>query len=186
MVTKDNKEKNIHHGHAIKRFRHSLGIKQDTLAFDMGITQALISFYEQKKEIDDNMIEKFAAALNIHPSYIKELEEDPVSTIIDSNNYDRSQTTGINNNEILGQIASKENNFTDFKEINESKSNINYITSNNTYTAGDNNNGTIGKGIYNKYETIIPIEKVTELYERIVELEKKRAVFEREKELLKK
>jgi len=32
MGTKDQKLKYTHHGHTIKRFRHTLGIKQEALA----------------------------------------------------------------------------------------------------------------------------------------------------------
>ena len=37
METKEQKLKNTHHGHAIKRFRHTLGIKQEALAAEMGL-----------------------------------------------------------------------------------------------------------------------------------------------------
>ena len=46
METKEQTVKNTHHGHAVKRFRRTLGIKQEALAADMGISQALVSFYE--------------------------------------------------------------------------------------------------------------------------------------------
>jgi hypothetical protein len=34
METKEKTLKNTHHGHAIKRIRHTMGIKQDALAID--------------------------------------------------------------------------------------------------------------------------------------------------------
>ena len=89
METKEKTLKNTHHGHAIKRIRHTLGIKQDALAVDMGISQAQISAYEQKKVIDNDMIEKFAKALNVAPGFIKELEEDPVTVIIENNTFEK-------------------------------------------------------------------------------------------------
>ncbi len=85
METQEKTAKNTHHGHAIKRYRHTLGIKQEALATDMGISQALVSFYEQKKVIDDDMIDKFSQALNVTPALIKGLEEDPVTFIIENN-----------------------------------------------------------------------------------------------------
>lgn len=75
METIEQISKNTHHGHAIKRYRHTLGIKQEALAADMGISQALISFYEKKKVIEDDMVEKIAKALNVALELIKELEE---------------------------------------------------------------------------------------------------------------
>ena len=98
MDTQEKTAKNTHHGHAIKRYRHTLGIKQEALAADMGVSQALVSFYEQKKVIDDEMIGKFATALNIVPEFIKELEEDPVTVIIENNTFEKG-----NNN--VGYIA---------------------------------------------------------------------------------
>ena len=96
METKEKTLKNTHHGHAIKRIRHTMGIKQDALAIDMGISQAQISAYEQKKNIDNDMIEKFAKALNVAPGFIKELEEDPVTVIIENNTFEKGSAAGIN------------------------------------------------------------------------------------------
>lgn len=95
MDTQEKTAKNTHHGHAIKRYRHTLGIKQEALAADMGISQALVSFYEQKKIIEDDMIVKFAKALNIAPEFIKELEEDPVTVIIENNTFENKEGNNI-------------------------------------------------------------------------------------------
>lgn len=89
METQEKTVKNTHHGHAIKRYRHTLGIKQEALAADMGISQALVSFYEQKKVIEDDMIDNFAKALNVAPGLIKELEEDPVTVIVENNTFEK-------------------------------------------------------------------------------------------------
>jgi transcriptional regulator with XRE-family HTH domain len=97
MDTQEKTAKNTHHGHAIKRYRHTLGIKQEALASDMGISQALVSLYEQKKVIDDDMIDKFAKALNVAPEFIKELEEDPVTFIIENNTVEKGGIAGIYN-----------------------------------------------------------------------------------------
>ena len=89
METKEQKLKNTHHGHAIKRFRHTLGIKQEALASEMGLSQALISTYEQRKVLNDEVIERFAKALNVAPELIKDLEEDPVTVIIENNTFEK-------------------------------------------------------------------------------------------------
>jgi len=102
METKVKEKRNTHHGHAIKRYRHTLGIKQEALAMDMGVSQALVSLYEQKKVIEDDMLEKFAEALKIAPEFIKELEEDPVTVIIENNTFEEGSGAAyqnvINNN----------------------------------------------------------------------------------------
>jgi len=87
METLDKKDKNTHHGHAVKRFRHTLGIKQDALAVELGISQAMVSMYESKRVIEDDMIEKFAKILGVAPQIIKDLEEDPVNLIIENNTF---------------------------------------------------------------------------------------------------
>lgn len=95
METQERTSKNTHHGHAIKRFRHTLGIKQEVLAAELGISQTLVSNYEQKSVIEDDMIEKFANALNISPKLIKELEEDPVTVIIENNTFEKGNMGNI-------------------------------------------------------------------------------------------
>ena len=89
METKERTLKNTHHGHAIKRIRHTLGIKQEVLADMMGTTQARISNSEQKKVLEDEMIDKFAKALNVAPELIKELDEDPITVIIENNTFEK-------------------------------------------------------------------------------------------------
>ncbi|HBX19050.1 MAG TPA: transcriptional regulator [Porphyromonadaceae bacterium] len=95
METKEQTVKNTHHGHAIKRFRRTLGIKQETLASEMGLSQALISTYEQRKVLNDDVIEHFAKALNVDPNLIKELEEDPVTFIIENNTFEKGSVSNI-------------------------------------------------------------------------------------------
>ncbi|MDY9919654.1 MAG: helix-turn-helix transcriptional regulator [Proteiniphilum sp.] len=97
METKEQIFRNTHHGHAVKRIRHTLGIKQEVLADMMGTTQARISNSEQKKVLEDEMIDKFAKALNVAPEFIKELEEDPVTFIIENNTFEKGSMAGIYN-----------------------------------------------------------------------------------------
>ncbi|HBN04809.1 helix-turn-helix transcriptional regulator [uncultured Proteiniphilum sp.] len=96
METKEQTLKNTHHGHAVKRFRHALGIKQEVLADMMGTTQARVSNCEQKKVLEDEVIDKFAKALNVAPELIKELEEDPVTVIIENNRLDNNSGSAYN------------------------------------------------------------------------------------------
>ena len=119
METLDKKEKNTHHGHAIKRFRHTLGIKQEALAIDMGITQAMISMYESKKVIEDEMIEKFAKALGVDPELIKELEVDPVTIIVENNNYENNKDTAIATGYIAGDNVVNNNPIEKIAELFE-------------------------------------------------------------------
>jgi len=91
----ETKEKNTHHGHALKRLRKGMGLKQEAVAMSMGVDQSLVSLYEQKKEIDDEMLERFAKALNISPRLIKELEEDPVTIFIENNTFEDGSSNNV-------------------------------------------------------------------------------------------
>ena len=95
MDTQEKTAKNTLHGHAIKR--HTPGMKQEALVADMGISQAFVPFYKQKKVIDDDTIGKFAKALNVASELIKELEEDPGTFIFESNTVEKGGMTGIYN-----------------------------------------------------------------------------------------
>ena len=105
METKEQTVKNTHHGHAVKRFRHTLGIKQEALASMMGLSQALISTYEQRKVLNEDVIERFAKALNVAPELIRELEEDPVTFIVENNTFAEGS---------VGNIALTNENFENF------------------------------------------------------------------------
>jgi transcriptional regulator with XRE-family HTH domain len=121
MDTKEKTAKNTHHGHAIKRYRHSLGIKQEALASDMGISQALVSFYEQKKVIEDDMIDKFAKALNVAPELIKDLEEDPVTFIIENNTFEKGSS---NIGKVDGDHIINNNPIEQILELNKEKTTL--------------------------------------------------------------
>jgi transcriptional regulator with XRE-family HTH domain len=68
----------VHEGRNVKRIREILGIKQETLAFDLGISQQAISALEQKEALDKEMLEKVANALKISPDAIRNFNEEGV------------------------------------------------------------------------------------------------------------
>ncbi|MGV8134976.1 MAG: helix-turn-helix domain-containing protein [Mangrovibacterium sp.] len=67
-----------------------LGIKQNALAAEVGMSQAMISRYKQRKVIEDDVIEKITKVLKVSPEFIKEMEEDPVTVIIENNTFEGS------------------------------------------------------------------------------------------------
>lgn len=87
METTEQTEKNTRHGHSLKRIRKAVGKKQEALAIDLGISQQAVSFYEQKKVIEDDMLEKFAKVLDVPVDLIKEMEEDPLTIIVENNTF---------------------------------------------------------------------------------------------------
>lgn len=119
METIDNRRKSTHHGHAVKRFRQTLGIKQDALAVELGISQAMVSMYESKRMIDDDMIDRFAKVLNVAPQLIKDLEEDPVTVIIENNTFENGSVGNIS---LVDNIINNNNNpIEQILELNKEK-----------------------------------------------------------------
>jgi len=135
MEKLENKEKRTHHGHAIKRLRKSLGIKQIALAIDMGISQQSVSTYEGRSMIEDEMLNRFATVLNVTPDLIKGLEEDPIKIIIENNNFENGSinigmvdgNNIINNNpikEILELSREKETLYDRIFELEKEKNEL--------------------------------------------------------------
>ena len=85
----------IHQGRNIKRFREILGIKQEALAFDMGVSQSSISDYESKETLDDKVLEKIAGFLKVPVEAIKNFDEEQAINVISNtiNNNDNATMT---------------------------------------------------------------------------------------------
>jgi transcriptional regulator with XRE-family HTH domain len=84
-----NTEIKSHYGHNIKRLRDIMGIKQDTLAFALNMSQQNFSNLEQKTDIDHETLEKIAKAMKIPVEAIKNFNEDGVINVI-SNTFNDS------------------------------------------------------------------------------------------------
>lgn len=77
-------ERIIHQGRNIRRFREVLGIKQETLAIELGEgwNQVKISVLEQKEEVEDVLLEKIAKFLNVPVVALKNFDELAAGNII--------------------------------------------------------------------------------------------------------
>jgi transcriptional regulator with XRE-family HTH domain len=69
-------EKTIHEGRNVKRIREILGIKQDALAMELGLSQQAVSALEQKEALDKEVIEKIAKVLKVSSDAIKSFNEE--------------------------------------------------------------------------------------------------------------
>jgi len=94
-MTTDTSPKPVHHGRNVKRIREILGIKQDALANDLGLSQQAISQLEQKEALDADMLEKVAKALKVSPEVIKNFDEEAAIHII-SNTFDSHDNSTLN------------------------------------------------------------------------------------------
>lgn len=79
---------NVSQGANVRRLRQIMGIKQEALAEMLQMTQRGISRIEQRKEIAEDTLEKIANALNVPSRIIKELEENPLSLIVENNTFE--------------------------------------------------------------------------------------------------
>ena len=90
----------IHEGRNIKRFREMLGIKQESLAIDLGDdwTQKKISLLEAKETIDEAVLKQVSGILKIPGEAFQNFDEEQAINII-ANTFDNgSILNGINHN----------------------------------------------------------------------------------------
>jgi transcriptional regulator with XRE-family HTH domain len=90
MVMQQEGTKAVHEGRNVKRIREMLGIKQDSLAMDLGISQQAISALEQKEALDRDMLEKIANALKVPVEAIQNFDEEKAVNVISSTFYDNA------------------------------------------------------------------------------------------------
>lgn len=90
-------EKTIHEGRNVKRIREILGIKQDALAMELGLSQQAVSALEQKEALDKEMIEKIAKVLKVTPDAIKSFNEENTINIFSNTYHDNSSILGTYN-----------------------------------------------------------------------------------------
>src|ERR1700761_1261350 len=93
-------EPTLHIGRKISKIRELRGMKQETLAAELGISQQAVSKIEQSAEVEDEALDKIAKVLGLTPEAIKAFSEDAVFNIIANTFTDNSQ----NNNNYLCTI----------------------------------------------------------------------------------
>lgn len=86
-----------HIGRKISRLRELRGMKQETLAEQLGISQQAVSKIEQSENVEEHTLERIAKALSVTPTAIKNFSEELVINNI-QNNYEGSHTSGPNGN----------------------------------------------------------------------------------------
>ncbi|WP_294471970.1 helix-turn-helix domain-containing protein [uncultured Bacteroides sp.] len=92
----------VHHGRNIRRTRIEKNIKQEALSELVHLSQPAISKYEKMRVIDDEMLQRFARALNVPLDYLKNLEEDAQTVVFENNTVNNSDQGG--NNTHVGYI----------------------------------------------------------------------------------
>jgi transcriptional regulator with XRE-family HTH domain len=75
---------NIHHGKNIKKVREIIGMKQETLASKLDMTQQAISQLEQKEIVDQAFLKDIANAMNVSKDIIERMTEDAANNFINT------------------------------------------------------------------------------------------------------
>lgn len=92
----DFKTRYVDQGANIRTLRQILGLKQETVAKGMGMTQQALSRLEQSPVIKEPTLTKIAEILNVSPKIIQEMENHPTSIVIENNTFQPgSSNTGI-------------------------------------------------------------------------------------------
>ncbi|MBS9461003.1 helix-turn-helix transcriptional regulator [Flagellimonas sp. 389] len=94
------KTKNNHIGRKIGRIRELRGMKQETLAEELGISQQAVSNIENSEKVDDAKLEEIASVLGVTKEGIENFSEEAVFNIINNTFKDNSS----NNNNYLCTI----------------------------------------------------------------------------------
>lgn len=92
-----------HVGRNLQKVRVYLGVKQDALATDTGMSQQAISKIEQQDEIEDESLKKIAEALGVSPELIKNFDEEKAVYYINNHNY-REATINEGSSPVVQQI----------------------------------------------------------------------------------
>ena len=85
----------VHHRRNIRRTRVEKNMNQEGLSELVHLSQPAVSKYEKMRVIDDEMLQRFARALNVPFDYLKTLEEDAQTVVFENNTVnDSEQNTG--------------------------------------------------------------------------------------------
>lgn len=89
------KTKNNHIGRKISRIREFRGMKQETLAEELGISQQAVSNIENSEKVEDVKLEEIAKALGVTKEAIENFSEEAILNII-GNTYHVDNSSAVN------------------------------------------------------------------------------------------
>jgi len=88
-------EPTLHIGRKISKIRELRGMKQETLASELGISQQAVSKIEQSADVDGEALEKISKIFGVPADAIKNFNDDAVLNII-SNTFTSQDTSTLN------------------------------------------------------------------------------------------
>jgi transcriptional regulator with XRE-family HTH domain len=84
--------KPAHIGRKISRIRELRGIKQETLAQELGVSQQTVSRIEASETVEEDILTKVAKILDVQPEAIKNFSEEAIFNIIGNTYNDHSSS----------------------------------------------------------------------------------------------
>ncbi len=100
----DTLPRKVHEGRNVKRIREILGIKQEALATELGMSQQNLSNLEQRESIDPDLLSQVAKALKIPIEAIRNFTEEATFNIVSNTYNDHSSSVNYQFNPI-GKIV---------------------------------------------------------------------------------
>lgn len=91
-------ETSVHLGRKVQRIREILGIKQEALAAELGISHQAVSKIEQSELIEEEKLEQIAKALKVNVEAIKSFDEGAAVNFLNNitnNSFDNHSTAMI-------------------------------------------------------------------------------------------
>lgn len=88
--------KTVHQGRNVKRIREMLGVKQEALASDLGLTQQAVSQLEQKEALDKETLQRIAEVLKVPVDAIKNFDDEGAINIISNSFHDEASAYSVN------------------------------------------------------------------------------------------
>jgi len=92
------KPSNTHIGRKISRIRELRGIKQETLASELGVSQQSVSRMEQSEVLEDDVLENIAKILGVTTEAIKNFSDEAVVNYFNTFNQSVSSSNFGHNN----------------------------------------------------------------------------------------
>jgi transcriptional regulator with XRE-family HTH domain len=83
-----------HDGLNVQKVRVYFGVKQERLAYELGISQSEMSKIEQQIEIDNELLSKIAASLGVSPELIRDFDLERAIYNINNNYNDATISDG--------------------------------------------------------------------------------------------
>jgi transcriptional regulator with XRE-family HTH domain len=122
MSTTTIPHKKIHQGRNVKRFREMLGVKQESLAFELGDdwNQKKVSLLEQKDTIEAHILAQISTILKIPVEAIQNFDEEQAINIISNTaSFDNCQQPAFfNHNPTFNPLDKLIEAFEEIKRLN--------------------------------------------------------------------